>query len=174
MDKATNVGTGWVAITEFQSFWNCRISCDDGVGKDMIGWAFTNASPLVSPTFGKERMLGTNPIAVSIPAGKEPPFVADLATTTAANGKLEILQRTGKEAPLAGFKLQMVLQHLILTVSNRAVHYYRLGGDRAHGSHKGYALGAVVDILSLQCCPAQTMVRGLLHLCRSCLSLMIL
>lgn len=66
---------------------------------DMIGISMTNASPLVSPTFSKERMLGTNPIAVAIPAGEQPPFVGDFATTTAANGKLEILQRKGQNAP---------------------------------------------------------------------------
>ena len=66
---------------------------------DMIGIAMTNASALVAPTFSTERMLGTNPICVAIPAGKQPPFVADLATTTAANGKLEILQRKGEAAP---------------------------------------------------------------------------
>ena len=60
----------------------------------------TNASALVAPTFSIERMLGTNPIAVAVPAGEEPPFVADMATTTAANGKLEILQRkNGSETP---------------------------------------------------------------------------
>ncbi|WP_457824675.1 Ldh family oxidoreductase, partial [Staphylococcus aureus] len=55
---------------------------------------------MVAPTFGKEKMLGTNPIAVAIPAGKEPAFVADFATTTAANGKLEILQRKKEDTPL--------------------------------------------------------------------------
>ena len=48
--------------------------------------------PLVAPTHSNERMLGTNPIAVAIPTDKQPPFVADMATTTAANGKLEVLQ----------------------------------------------------------------------------------
>lgn len=66
----------------------------------MIGMVMTNASALVAPTFSKERMLGTNPICVAVPAGEEPAFIADLATTTAANGKLEILQRKGSDAPL--------------------------------------------------------------------------
>ena len=60
---------------------------------DMIGISMTNASPLVAPTFSLERLLGTNPIAVAVPALTQPPFVADFATTTAANGKLEMLQR---------------------------------------------------------------------------------
>ncbi|MFY0022658.1 Ldh family oxidoreductase, partial [Acinetobacter baumannii] len=62
--------------------------------------AMTNASALVAPTFSTEKMLGTNPIAVVIPAQHQPPFVADFATTTAANGKLEILQRKNADAPL--------------------------------------------------------------------------
>src|SRR5438128_581086 len=66
---------------------------------DMIGVVMTNATPLVAPTFSVERMLGTNPICVVIPAGEEPAFVADMATTTAANGKLEILQRKNSAAP---------------------------------------------------------------------------
>jgi LDH2 family malate/lactate/ureidoglycolate dehydrogenase len=93
-------------------------------------------------------LLGTNPICVAIPAGNEPPFVADLATTTAANGKLEILQRKNEEAPLGWIQDKdgnpSVNPHELK--SGGAL--LPLGGDREHGSHKGYALGAVVDIFS--------------------------
>jgi len=61
--------------------------------------AMTNASALVAPTYAAEKMLGTNPIAVAVPAGNEAPFVADFATTTAANGKLEIAQRKNEPIP---------------------------------------------------------------------------
>jgi len=114
----------------------------------MIGIAMTNASPLVAPTFSIDKMLGTNPIAVAAPAGKQPPFVADLATTTAANGKLEILQRKNMETP------EGWVQDIDGNPSNDANILKKggallpLGGDREHGSHKGYALGAIVDIFS--------------------------
>ena len=108
----------------------------------------TNASALVAPTFSIERLLGTNPICVAIPSGEEPPFVADLATTTAANGKLEILQRKNQEAP------EGWIQDKNGNISTNP-HELKdggallpLGGDREHGSHKGYALGAIVDIFS--------------------------
>jgi LDH2 family malate/lactate/ureidoglycolate dehydrogenase len=114
----------------------------------MIGIAMTNASALVAPTFSVERLLGTNPICVAVPAGTEPPFVADLATTTAANGKLEILQRKGQETPTGWIQDKdgnsTTDPHALKTGGA----LLPLGGDREHGSHKGYALGAVVDILS--------------------------
>ena len=148
MKKAEEVGTGWVAIKNSNHFGIAGYHAMMGLRKDMIGWAFTNASPLVSPTFSRERMLGTNPIAVSIPSGEEPPFVADLATTTAANGKLEILQRQGKRAPFGWIQSEDGKPSDDPHALKEGGALLPLGSDREHGSHKGYALGALVDILS--------------------------
>lgn len=115
---------------------------------DMIGISMTNASALVAPTFSKERMLGTNPICVAIPAGAQPPFVADMATTTAANGKLEILQRKGGEAPHGWVQDGEGGPTGDAHALKRGGSLLPLGSDRERGSHKGYALGAVVDIFS--------------------------
>src|SRR5690606_40373286 len=100
IQKAKNVGSGWVSVKNSNHFGIAGYHAMMALEEDMIGIAMTNASPLVSPTYALERLLGTNPIAVAIPAGNQPPFVADFATTTAANGKLEILQRKGEEAPI--------------------------------------------------------------------------
>ncbi|HLZ89672.1 MAG TPA: Ldh family oxidoreductase, partial [Puia sp.] len=100
IEKAAVAGTGWVSVQNSNHFGIAGYHALQAVKKDMIGIAMTNASALVAPTFSLERLLGTNPICVAVPAGEEPPFVADLATTTAANGKLEILQRKSEEAPL--------------------------------------------------------------------------
>jgi LDH2 family malate/lactate/ureidoglycolate dehydrogenase len=115
---------------------------------DMIGIAMTNASPLVAPTFSTERLLGTNPICVAIPAGDEPAFVADLATTTAANGKLEILQRKNMKAPSGWIQDKHGAASTNPHELKSGGALLPLGGDREHGSHKGYALGAIVDIFS--------------------------
>ena len=98
IDKAKNVGSGWVSVQNSNHFGIAGYHAMMALQHDMIGIAMTNASALVAPTFSTQRMLGTNPIAVAIPAGKEQPFVADFATTTASNGKLEILQRKNKPA----------------------------------------------------------------------------
>jgi L-2-hydroxycarboxylate dehydrogenase (NAD+) len=148
MQKAEQVGTGWVSVKNSNHFGIAGYHAMMGLDKDMIGIAMTNASPLVAPTFATERMLGTNPIAVSIPANKQPPFVADLATTTAANGKLEILQRKGENAPLGWIQEKDGSPSTNANELKDGGALLPLGGDREHGSHKGYALGSVVDIFS--------------------------
>jgi LDH2 family malate/lactate/ureidoglycolate dehydrogenase len=115
---------------------------------DMIGMAMTNASALVAPTFSIERMLGTNPIAVAIPADKQPAFVADFATTTAANGKLEILQRKNADTPVGWVQDKDGNESTDANILKKQGALLPLGSDREHGSHKGYALGSIVDIFS--------------------------
>lgn len=148
IDKARVAGTGWVSVQNSNHFGIAGIHAMMALEEDMIGIAMTNASPLVAPTFSKERLLGTNPIAVAIPAGKNPAFVADMATTTAANGKLEILQRKNLPAPEGWIQDKdgniSTNQH---EVKNGGA-LLPLGGTREQGSHKGYALGSIVDIFS--------------------------
>jgi L-2-hydroxycarboxylate dehydrogenase (NAD+) len=148
IDKAKKVGTGWVSVQNSNHFGIAGYHAMMALEHDMIGIALTNASPLVSPTFSVERLLGTNPICVVIPAGEEPAFVADMATTTAANGKLEILQRKGGVAPLGWIQTKEGKQSTDPHELKAGGALLPLGGDREHGSHKGYALGAIVDIFS--------------------------
>lgn len=148
MQKAASVGTGWVAVRNTNHFGIAGYHTMMALKKDMIGMAMTNASPLVAPTFSRERMLGTNPISVAIPAKKQPPFVADFATTTAANGKLEILQRLNKETPLGWVQTKEGQPSTNANELKSGGALLPLGGDREHGSHKGYCLGSIVDIFS--------------------------
>lgn len=146
--KASEVGTGWVAVKNSNHFGIAGYHALLAVAEDMIGIGMTNASPLVAPTWSKEQMLGTNPIAVAIPAGEEPPFVADFATTTAANGKLEILQRKNLEAPLGWVQDKDGRDSTDAFAVKKGGALLPLGSDREHGSHKGYCLGSIVDIFS--------------------------
>jgi len=148
MEKAKQVGTGWVSVKNSNHYGIAGYHAMMALNEDMIGISLTNASPLVAPTFSKERLLGTNPIAVAIPAREEPPFVADMATTTAANGKLEILQRKGMDTPSGWVQDKSGNPTTSANGVKEGGALLPLGGDREHGSHKGYALGAVVDILS--------------------------
>ncbi|MFB9865215.1 Ldh family oxidoreductase [Rufibacter immobilis] len=146
LEKAKNVGSGWVSVKNSNHFGIAGYHAMKALEHDMIGMAMTNASPLVAPTYSLERLLGTNPIAVAIPANEQPPFVADLATTTAANGKLEILQRKNLEAPHGWIQSADGSSSTNPNELKDGGALLPLGGDT--GSHKGYALGAVVDIFS--------------------------
>lgn len=148
IEKAKQVGTGWVAVENSNHYGIAGYHAMMALEHDMIGISMTNASPLVAPTFSTERLLGTNPISVAIPAGEEAPFVLDMATTTAANGKLEILQRKNINAPLGWVQDKNGVTTTNANAAKEGGALLPLGGDREHGSHKGYGLGAVVDIFS--------------------------
>jgi len=148
ISKAAQVGTGWVSVGNSNHFGIAAFHAMRALEKDMIGIVMTNASALVAPTFSKERMLGTNPICVAVPSGDEPPFVADMATTTAANGKLEMLQRKQLEAPLGWIQDAEGNQVTDAHALKNGGALLPLGGNREQGSHKGYALGSIVDIFS--------------------------
>jgi L-2-hydroxycarboxylate dehydrogenase (NAD+) len=148
IEKAKHAGTGWVAVNHSNHFGIAGYHALMAVKQDMIGMAMTNASPLVAPTFSIERLLGTNPICVAIPAGEQPPFVADFATTTAANGKLEILQRKNQDAPVGWIQKKDGSTSTNPHELKDGGALLPLGSDREHGSHKGYCLGAWVDIFS--------------------------
>ena len=148
IEKAHKCGTGWVAVKNSNHFGIAGYHSMMALPHNMIGLSMTNASPLVAPTFSTERLLGTNPICVAIPAGKQPPFIADFATTTAANGKLEILQRKNEEAPLGWVQTKEGKSTTNAHGVKEGGALIPLGSDREHGSHKGYSLGAWVDIFS--------------------------
>ena len=148
IDKAKNVGTGWVSVQNSNHFGIAGIHAMMALQNDMIGIAMTNASALVAPTFSKDKMLGTNPIAVAIPAGNEAAFIADFATTTAANGKLEILQRKNKPLPKGWAQNKDGIESINAHELKEGGALLPLGGDREGSSHKGYMLGSIVDIFS--------------------------
>jgi LDH2 family malate/lactate/ureidoglycolate dehydrogenase len=148
IEKAKQVGTGWVSVQNSNHFGIAAHHAMMALQYDMLGIAMTNASPLVAPTFSIDKMLGTNPICVVAPAGNEPAFVADLSTTTAANGKLEILQRKNLQTPTGWVQDAAGNPSNDANALKSGGALLPLGGDREHGSHKGYALGAIVDIFS--------------------------
>jgi LDH2 family malate/lactate/ureidoglycolate dehydrogenase len=148
IEKAKQYGSGWVAIRNSNHFGIAGYHALMAVEQDMIGYAMTNASPLVAPTFSNERMLGTNPMCYAFPTGKYPPVVVDMATSAAANGKLEIAQRSGKQVPEGWIQDAAGNYTTDPHALKSGGSLLPLGSNREHGSHKGFGLSAVVDILS--------------------------
>lgn len=122
---------------------------------NLIGISMTNAAPLVVPTFGRNSVLGTNPISVAAPAAKEKPFVLDMATSVVPRGKLEVLERKGKPIPLGwavdetgrgSTNPKRVLDALAKRLGGGIL---PLGGEGEEFSgHKGYGLALMVDLFS--------------------------
>jgi len=148
MQKAETYGSGWVSVRNSNHFGIAGYHSLMAVEKDMIGFAMTNASPLVAPTYSNERLLGTNPMCYAFPAGKYPPVVVDMATSAAANGKLEIAQRAGKPVPEGWIQDAAGNYTTDPHALKAGGSLLPLGSDKEHGSHKGFGLGATVDILS--------------------------
>jgi L-2-hydroxycarboxylate dehydrogenase (NAD+) len=148
IEKAGKVGTGWVSTRNSNHYGIAGFYAMMALKHDMIGICMTNANPLVAPTFSVSPMLGTNPIAVAIPAGKQPPFVADFATTPIARGKLAVAEKKGEKVPLGFVQDKNGNPTDDPTILKSGGSMLTLGGDYVHGSHKGFCLSAIVDIFS--------------------------
>lgn len=148
IEKARTAGTGWVATRNSNHFGIAGYYAKMAVDQDMTGIAMTNANPLVAPTGSTSRMLGTNPIAVAIPTDRQPTFVADFATTPIARGKLDIMGKQGIAAPLGFVQDKNGHPSTNPDILKEGGAIVPLGGDYEHGSHKGYCMGALVDIFS--------------------------
>ncbi len=123
--------------------------------ENFIGISLTNSAPLVVPTFAKDAIVGTNPISVGVPAGKEKPFLLDMATSTVPRGKLEVYSRKGESIPESwatdenGVPTSDPARVLDNLLGRKGGGLLPLGGGtELTGGHKGYGLGAIVDIFS--------------------------
>lgn len=148
IEMCDQFGSGWIAIKNSNHFGVASYHATLGFPKKYMGFAMTNASPLVVPAGGKQRMLGTNPICIAIPGKDGNDFILDMATSAAANGKLEIAQRNGKDIP-TGWAIDKKGNE---TNSAEALKnggaLLPLGSSDETGIHKGYGLSSWVDIFS--------------------------
>ena len=116
--------------------------------EDMIGVSFTNSGPLVAPTHGRQAMLGTNPIAVAVPAGTNRPYVLDMATSIVPIGRVTVYQKNGKTIP-PGWGIDRegnVTENPAEVLEGGAL--MPLGGVELMRGYKGYGLALMVDIFS--------------------------
>lgn len=153
--KAKDTSLGFVAVKNSNHYGIAGYYAMMALAEDMIGICTTNTEVLVVPTFARNAMLGTNPIAFAVPAGREQPFVLDMSTATVTRGKLEVYARLGNPIPLSwatdenGIATDdpgRVLQNIIKRGGGGLL---PLGGSLEETSgHKGYGLAMLVEILS--------------------------
>ncbi|KAM9351831.1 putative oxidoreductase YjmC [Symphorus nematophorus] len=144
--KAKEVGIGWVVAHGSNHYGIAGYYSMQALKENMIGMSFTNTSPLVVPTRGKECTLGTNPISVAAPANDGDSFVLDMATSAVALGKVELYERRGDPIP-EGWGCDA--QGKLSTDPKRVLSgggLVPIGGSEETGGYKGYGLGMMVEV----------------------------
>jgi LDH2 family malate/lactate/ureidoglycolate dehydrogenase len=156
IEKAEKYGVGSVALLNSGHIGALGYFSLMAAKKDMIGMTmFGGGGFAMLPTWGAEPRFGTNPLAWAAPARKMPPFVFDVATTAVAGNKIYLLQRMDHPV-LPGWLARAdgdpIMQETPvpkdqLRGENRQWYMLPTGGTRENGSHKGYGLACVVDIM---------------------------
>jgi len=146
--RAEKTGAGFIAVRNSTHFGAAACYAMMALERDMIGIAMTNTVAGVAAPGSTKPAVGTNPLAVAVPAGKKPPFVLDMATSVVAAGKLEIARREGTSIP-KGWAIDK--EGKPITDPTKRVRgeggLLPLGGTPTLGSYKGFGLGVLVDIL---------------------------
>ena len=152
--KAESVGMGMVTMSNGRHLGMAAYHAMMALDHDMIGMCMTSAPPIMVPTFGAEPRLGTNPIALAAPAGKEAPFVFDAATTAVAGNKLVLAKRLGNDILpgwLADEDGSPIMEDIptpdLSSATANPTLLLPVGATRELGSHKGYGWACIVEIL---------------------------
>jgi L-2-hydroxycarboxylate dehydrogenase (NAD+) len=148
VEKASQFGVSFVTVCNSNHYGIAGYYAMMALPHDMIGISFTNAQPLVAPTYGRTAMLGTNPIAVAAPAAEERPYVLDMATSIVPIGRVTVYDKAGKNIP-EGWGIDSagkVTTDPSLVLQGGAL--MPLGGTDLMRGYKGYGLALLVDIFS--------------------------
>ena len=158
MDKARQYGLGAVTVRNGTHFGIAGYYPLMAAKEGMMGFTVTNARPAVAPTFSTEPMLGTNPIAFAAPSDVDYPFCFDGATPITQRGKIEVAARAEKPVPPgwvidAQGKPMTDPVKILKDFGTATAALLPLGGAGEElAGHKGYGLGAMVEILSASLC----------------------
>jgi L-2-hydroxycarboxylate dehydrogenase (NAD+) len=145
--KADKMGAAFGAVRNSNHYGIAGYYAMLGLDKDIIGIASTNTVRYGAPTFGRDILLGTNPLAFAIPTQNEPAFVLDFATTTVPRGKLEVYNRKEKKLN-PGWAIDAEGHETLDPQTALKGALLPLGGYGVdNGGHKGYGLGLLVEIL---------------------------
>ena len=157
IEKAKNSGTCMTVVQDSCHFGMAGYWAELAADAGLMGVAMTNTLRAGIPLFGKERLLGTNPICVAIPTGRKPHFMVDMATTTVALGKIEVAARRSGSMPV-GWAVDENGADTTDAVSVAEINrfdkspfggqLYLGGAGETLGGHKGYGLGLLVELLT--------------------------
>jgi LDH2 family malate/lactate/ureidoglycolate dehydrogenase len=155
---AKKQGVGICSIRNSNHFGIAGFYAEMAAREGMIGIAMTNTAALGVPTFAREAMFGTNPVAFAAPGLDGRLFCLDMATTTVTRGKIEVAAREGKKilpgwaVGTNGLSTGDPVKLLDDMLFKRGGGLLPLGGEgEATAGYKGYGLAVMVDILCALC-----------------------
>ena len=155
IEKAKKTGVGIVAVRNSNHYGIAGYYAEMILKENMLGVSLTNSAPLVVPTFGKEMIIGTNPISLTAPTKRHKPFFLDMATSVVPRGKLEVYNREEKSMPegwavdASGAATTNAGQVLDNMTNRSGGGILPLGGaGELFSGYKGYGMAMIVDILS--------------------------
>lgn len=148
IQKAAAAGVGIVAVGNSRHFGAAGHWALMSVPEGQASLVTCNSSPIVAPAGGRDRVWGTNPIAFAAPAGSNPPFMYDAATSVVAAGKLELAGYEGEDIPHGWARDADFADTTDAHVLGKGGVLLPLGGDPVGSWHKGHGLAAMVDVLS--------------------------
>ncbi|WP_075618857.1 Ldh family oxidoreductase [Paenisporosarcina indica] len=141
IQKAKEKGAGIVGVKESNHFGTGAFYALKAIQQDMILLVMSNASQTMPPTGGIRPFIGTNPLAVGVPAGEELPFILDMATSVVARGKIIVAAQKDNPIP-EGWAMDK--NGNPTTNAHEALE----GSVLPIGGPKGYAISMFIDILS--------------------------
>ena len=152
IDKAKAHGFGMVTVRNSNHYGIAGFYTKMAAKEKLIGLSMTNTEAIMVPTFGRQAMIGTNPIAFAMPADPTD-FSFDAATTVVPRGKLEVYAKRGNGIPM-GWALDengndssdadRVLGNIIHKTGGGIL---PLGGyGELNGGYKGYGYGMLCEI----------------------------
>lgn len=152
--KAKESGIGIVTVRNSNHYGIAGYYANMACREQLIGMSMTNTKAIMVPTFGKQAMLGSNPIAIAMPA--EPyDFFFDSSTTVVTRGKLELYNKLEKPLPegwamAANGKVATDASEVLKNISDSSGGgILPLGGElEKTGSHKGYGYGMICEIFT--------------------------
>ncbi|MBN1566693.1 MAG: Ldh family oxidoreductase [Acidobacteria bacterium] len=154
LEKAKSAGAGFAAVRNSNHFGMAALWGEMATAQGYIGMSFCNTRICSIVLFGKDRILGTNPMCFAIPSSGKVPFILDMATTTAAHGKVEVYERLNKAMPFGwcvdenGYDTTDVHAFQKIYREKKTGGHLFLGGSTEElGGHKGYGLGLFVDLI---------------------------
>jgi LDH2 family malate/lactate/ureidoglycolate dehydrogenase len=142
VEKSRVTGIGAVSVAHSNHFGVAGYFVDRAARAGAIGIAMTNASPAMAPHNTTVPLLGTNPLAIGIPAASRPAIVLDMSSSLVARGKIRRAFMQGETSIPAGWAYDADGRPTTDPAAALRGLLTPIGGP------KGAGLSLVIDILS--------------------------